>query len=374
MPVLRALIVDDELGMRKGIGRVLSKYSPSLPNIDEAVRFELDDAGTGEEAVEKITRQRPDLLVLDYKLPRMSGLEVLDKVKTDDSEMVTVMITAYASLETAVSAIKRGAFDFLAKPFEPDDLKKTVYKALQNLFLARHIRQLKMEKHQVRFQFISVLGHELKAPINAIEGYLNIMHDKVAGNDINAYNEMIHRSQLRISGMRKMIADLLDLTRIESGQKKRELSEQDLIGIAQTAIETVQPEADDRHITIKFSADEPLKVVCDPGEIEIVYNNLLSNAVKYNKDNGSVDFSINKEKNAIVITVSDTGIGMNQEECDRLFHEFTRIKNKKTRDIPGSGLGLSILKRIASLYNGDVSVSSKPDVGTTFTVMLSLPQ
>jgi len=370
MPALKTLVVDDEPGMRLGIRRVLSKYTTTLSDVDDEIGFEVDLAESGEEAIEKISARRPDVLILDYKLPTMSGLEVLEKVKTDDSEMVTIMITAYASLETAVSAIKRGAFDFLAKPFEPDELKKTVYKAVQNLYLARHVRQLEREKHQVRFQFISVLGHELKAPINAIEGYLNIMNDKVAGNDINAYNEMIQRSQVRIKGMRKMIADLLDLTRIESGQKKRELSEQNLANIAKLAIETVQPSADERGISIKFTADEPVQMICDPGEIEIVFNNLLTNAVKYNKDNGTVDLSIRKEQDYIEISVSDTGIGMSREECDRLFNEFVRIKNAKTREILGSGLGLSILRKIATLYNGTVNVESTPDVGTSFTVVL----
>jgi len=373
MPVLKALVVDDEPGMRLGIRRVLSKYTVALPDIDEEIGFDVDLAESGEEAIEKITAKRPDVLILDYKLPTISGLDVLERVRTDDSEMVTIMITAYASLETAVSAIKRGAFDFLAKPFEPDELKKTVYKAVQNLYLARHVRQLEREKRQLRFQFISVLGHELKAPINAIEGYLNIMNDRVAGNDINAYDEMIQRSRLRIRGMRKMIADLLDLTRIESGQKKRELSEQNLAAIAKMAIETVQPSAAERNISIKLTIDDPTPMVCDPGEIEIVFNNLLSNAVKYNRDKGLVDFSVRKEQDKVVITVSDTGIGMTKEECGRLFNEFVRIKNKHTRDIPGSGLGLSILKKIAAMYKGAVNVASEPGVGTTFTVTLYSP-
>jgi len=145
--------------------------------VDDEVGFTTDLAESGEEAIEKINAIRPDILLLDYKLPSMSGLDVLEHVMSKDSEMVTIMITAYASLETAVTAIKHGAFDFLAKPFEPAELKKTIAKAAQNLILARHIRRLEQEKHQVRFQFISMLGYELKSPLNAVEGYLNIMKD-----------------------------------------------------------------------------------------------------------------------------------------------------------------------------------------------------
>jgi signal transduction histidine kinase len=181
---------------------------------------------------------------------------------------------------------------------------------------------------------------------------------------------MIRRSQVRIRGMRKMIADLLDLTRIESGQKKRELSEQNIFTIAKTAIETIQPSADEKGITVNLIARDPIMMNCDSGEIEIVLNNLLSNGVKYNRDNGKVDLVIKKNKNLVTFSVTDTGIGMTKEECDRLFGEFVRIKNDKTRNILGSGLGLSIVKKIAAMYNGSVSVTSTPDMGSTFTVTL----
>ncbi|HCL00487.1 MAG TPA: hypothetical protein DHW42_10345 [Candidatus Marinimicrobia bacterium] len=370
MQKLQTLVVDDEPGMRLGIRKVLSKYTLKLPDVDEEIGFEVDLAESGEEAIEKIGANRPDVLLLDYKLPSMSGLEVLEKVRAEDSEMVIIMITAYASLDTAVSAIKRGAFDFLAKPFEPAELKKTVSKAVQNLILARQVRKLEREKHQVRFQFISVLGHELKSPLNAIEGYLNIMHDRIAGDDLGSYDQMIRRSQVRIQGMRKMIADLLDLTRIESGQKKRELSEQNVFTIAKTALETVQPSADEKGITVNLNAHDPIMMNCDSGEIEIVLNNLLSNGVKYNRENGKVDLVIKKNKNLVTFSATDTGIGMTKEECDRLFGEFVRIKNAKTRNILGSGLGLSIVKKIAAMYSGSVSVTSTPDIGSTFTVTL----
>jgi DNA-binding NtrC family response regulator len=220
MEKLRTLIVDDEVGMRLSIKRALDKYILKLPDVEDDIGFDVDVAETGEEAVQKIEKNKPDILLLDYKLPGMSGLDILEQVTSQESEMVTLMITAYASIETAVTAVKRGAFDFLAKPFTPDDLRKTVSKAAQNLILARQVRKLAQEKHQVRFQFISVLGHELKSPLNSIEGYLDIMQKKTLGDSLPAYDNMIDRCFVRIEGMRKMIYDLLDLTRIESGQKK----------------------------------------------------------------------------------------------------------------------------------------------------------
>jgi len=370
MLTLRALVVDDELGMRLGIQKALSRYKMQLAEVPDEIGFEVEMAESAEEAITKINADRPDLLLLDYKLPSMSGLDLLEQINVQESEMVTIMITAYATLETAVTAIKKGAFDFLAKPFEPNELKKAVKKAAQNLILARQVRKLEQEKHQVRFQFISVLGHELKSPLNAIEGYLNIMRERVAGNELKSYDDMVDRSIVRIQGMKKMIADLLDLTRIESGQKKREIVECDVRAIAKTAIESIQPSANEKNISIELNADEPVKMLADAGELEIVLNNLITNAVKYNRDSGKVRITLKKENDLVKISVSDTGIGMSSEESAKLFKEFVRIKNEKTRHIDGSGLGLSIVKKIATIYNGDVNVTSQPNVGSTFNVRL----
>ena len=111
-------------------------------------------------------------------------------------------------------------------------------------------------------------------------------------------------------------------------------------------------------------------MVADEGEIEIITNNLISNAVKYNRDQGTVTVMLEGTSDSVVVKVSDTGIGMSPEETGRLFGEFVRIKNDRTRGISGSGLGLSTLKKLIELYGGSVSVDSEPNVGTTFTVVL----
>ena len=127
-------------------------------------------------------------------MPGISGLEVLDRLAGRETDMLTIMITAYASIETAVSATKRGAYDFLAKPFTPDELKSTIRKAAARLILAKQARRLAEEKRRVRFEFIRVLGHELKAPLNAVAGYLDILQNHQLGSDLAAYDELVARS------------------------------------------------------------------------------------------------------------------------------------------------------------------------------------
>jgi len=370
---LRILVADDEPGMRAGVARALRDFTVSLPDVNVDVCFEVEQAESGEQTLEKVAARPPHILLLDYKLPGISGLEVLDRLQGHRGEILTIMITAYASLDTAVSAIKRGAYDFLAKPFTPEELKNTIRKTAGRLILAQQARKLAQEKRQVRFQLTSVLAHELKAPLAAVEGYLRIIRDRSAGADEAAYRRMLERSLIRTEGMRKLIGDLLDMTRIESGRKRRDFADVDVADVARMAIETAMPEAVGRRITVVLDAEPPVTMNADRGELEIILNNLVSNAVKYNRDGGSVRVAVRREGGAVVVAVSDTGIGMTKDDAARLFGEFVRIKTEKTRDILGSGLGLSIVRKLAILYGGDVSVTSEPDVGSTFTVVLREP-
>ena len=371
MDPLRILIVDDEPGMRMAVVRSLKNFRVQLPDINGEVAFEVAEAATGEEAIDIINETKPHIILLDFKLPGISGLDVLEKIDSPTSDMLIIMITAYASIKTAVKATKSGAYDFLPKPFTPDELKSVIKKASGRLVLMQQARLLAEEKKKIRFQFTSVLVHELKAPLAAVEGFIQILQNHLLGKEIDSYDHIINRSSIRLGGMRKLITDILEMTHIESGEKLREFSEVDIVAIAQNALETALPEAVTRGISINLHNNEPVTMTADKGEIEIILNNLITNAVKYNKDNGTVDITVVRSENQFRINVSDTGIGLTAEETDKLFNEFVRIKNDKTKNILGSGLGLSTIKKLALLYDGDVSVSSEPDEGSTFEVVLN---
>ncbi len=372
MRTLRVLIVDDEAPMRTVVRRALSRYTVRLPDIEGEFRYEVEEAGSAEEAQTQIAAAPPDILLLDHKLPGMSGVELLGILSEAQPppEFLTVMMTAYATLENAVAATKRGAYDFLAKPFTPEELKVVLSKTTRHLLLTRETRRLAQEKRQVRFQLLSVIVHELKAPLAAIQGYLYILKDRTGGEEVEVYDRAIDRSLVRIEGMRKLIMDLLDLTRLESGQKRRELAPLDLREAARQSCEAVGAEAAARGITVTLDAPEPVAITADRGEMEIVCNNLVTNAVKYNRDGGRVDVRLRSGDGRVQIEVADTGIGLTEEEAARLFQEFVRIKNDKTRSILGSGLGLSIVRKLARLYGGDVTVRSVPGEGSVFTVDL----
>ncbi|MCC6694494.1 MAG: response regulator [Candidatus Hydrogenedentes bacterium] len=371
MDTLRVLVCDDETGMRIGVERALRHFSVRVPDVNGEVHFTVEQAESAERALELIDASPPEILLLDLKLPGMSGIDLLERIGPRHLETLVIMISAYASIDAAVRATKQGAYDFLAKPFTPTELKDTLKEAAEHLILARQAKKLALEKRRVRFEFISVVAHELKAPINAIDGYLKIMATHAAGDDPAVYARMTERCMTRIAGMRKMIEDLLDLTRIESGQKSRELVEVDVCEVARTALDTALPSAQVRGITLELHAAAPIPMTADRGELEIIFNNLISNAVKYNRDNGRVDVKVEAGAGRVRIVVKDTGIGIRQEDVAKLFNDFVRLKNEETRNVLGSGLGLSIVKKLAVMYGGEVSVTSELGAGSTFTVTLN---
>ncbi len=368
MELIDILVVDDEPGIRSGVTRILRNFTVSYPFLEDDIGFNVVEASTGEEAIEIISKSTPAIVLLDNKLPGIQGVEVLQFINNNHPEILVMMITSYASLDLAVKATNIGAYDFVPKPFTPQELKSSIENITKHYFLRRMTRKLHREGKQVRFQFLTVLSHELKAPLNAIEGYLRMMQEKQAGDNIDAYMEFIDRSLSRIQSMRNLIMDLLDLTHIESGKRQRTLREIDLTLVARSAIETMTPLAIQRDVSLSLESTESVIMLADSDDMEILFNNLISNAVKYNRPGGWVTCSISKSNEAIEIHVTDSGIGIEPDDIPKLFQEFTRIKNPLSKNVTGSGLGLSIVKRVADLYGATISVNSQPGVGSTFTI------
>jgi signal transduction histidine kinase len=363
---LNVLVVDDENVLCQGVRRVLEPLTVEVPEHGAQAVFRIRAVGSGEECLRQLSVQAPDVLLLDHKLPGMTGLELLNRIFSPQQSLLVVMITAYANLDTAVRATKLGAYDFLAKPFTPDELRGVMRKAATHVVLSRRTRKLEAEKRQIRFEFLSVLAHELKAPLNAVEGYMDILHERLGGEELG----MVERSSARLGGMKKLIYDLLDLTRIESGAKRRELKLIDLAPLLRGAVEVVARDAQQRRIRVELEVPGPVPLHADAGEMEIIFNNLLSNAVKYNRDEGRVLARLRRDGDRVSLEVEDTGIGLTAEEMGKLFREFVRIRNDETANILGSGLGLSTVKKLARLYGGDAVVRSTAGVGSTFVVTL----
>jgi len=369
METLSILVVDDEPGIRSGVRRILAGHRVSFPFMDDDYMFECREAASGEEALLMLEEAPPEILLLDNKLPGMDGMEVLEIIRQKKMDIMVAMITSYASAEIAARATDDGAWDFIPKPFTPAELKSSIDLITKQYFLKKITRTMKEEGKKIRYQFLSVLSHELKSPLNALEGYLHMIRDKELGSDLQDYDAVLDRSLQRVEGMRSLIMDLLDFTKIRLERKDEKIEQINLRERAEMALSTIKPLAIQRNISVSYKGGD-VYYDADPSDLDIMFNNLLSNAVKYNRDGGEVEVMIRKKSKGVEILIKDTGIGMNEEEVSQLFKEFVRIKNSRTRGIDGSGLGLSIVSKIAELYGGHIHVKSIPEKGSEFSVIL----
>lgn len=225
----------------------------------------------------------------------------------------------------------------------------------------------------IKNQFISMVAHELKTPLAAVQGFLNIFLDKNMNISEETKEDYLKRSVVRLKGLTDLVNDLLDISRMETKTKQREL---EIIRIEEVLIGTLQFlefELQKKGILVEQNIQPNLPTIkADLNEITRLLTNLLSNAIKYNKENGKIILEITTSSNYLKIRITDTGIGLKPEEKNRLFSEFFRAKNEKTRGISGTGLGLTIVKRIVDSYYGKIDVDSTYGEGTTFTISLPL--
>jgi len=368
--VLHLMVVDDEPGMREAVERTMARYEHQVKGSAIRVTFRVSQAASAEEALKQFGQAEPDILLLDHGLPGASGISLLQTIRNDALDILVIMITAYGTLENAVRATKLGAFDFLAKPFTPDEVRAAVCKAVDHIVLQRQSRRIADERRRIRYEFLTTIVHELKTPLAAVEGYLRLLKEPEPDKDSMDRQHMIERSLTRLEGMRTLIYDLLDLTRIESGQKKRQLAQVDISRIAGKVCADVVPAAEALQLALNLEAPGPVAMLADAEEVEIILGNLVSNAVKYNRPGGSVSIRCTRREDRVTLTVADTGIGMSAVELASLSGEFSRIRNAKTAGIPGSGLGLSIIRSLASRYDGTLDIASEAGLGSTFTVTL----
>jgi signal transduction histidine kinase len=222
----------------------------------------------------------------------------------------------------------------------------------------------------LKSQFVSMVSHELKAPISAVYGYLKLLNDGAVQISQDQKRKFISRSQVRLDGLIKMVNDLLDISRMEMKSIKREITEIDLSVLIKNIIDLFLPELHEKNISIEFNPVYLPKLKADLEEINRLFTNIISNAIKYNREGGNITVFIDATEVYLLIEIKDSGIGLKPEEKKKLFQEFYRAKNEYTKNISGTGLGLSIVKRIVDSYSGKIEVESEFNIGTTFRVYL----
>jgi signal transduction histidine kinase len=224
---------------------------------------------------------------------------------------------------------------------------------------------------QAKSDFVFTVAHELKAPVATIQSILRVLLEGYAGEIFQKQKELIDRAERRLIALQGLIRDLLALGALKGALPEAQKTDVILNGIVNRVVEAVQPEVEQKGLELRVEVPDTLITIkANDDDLERLLSNLLENAVKYTPPKGKVDLQLSLNNNAVRIVVSDTGIGMSPESMPRIFEEFYRAKNAKEMGQEGTGLGLSLVKRIVDRYHGKIDVESKVQVGSTFTVTL----
>jgi two-component system sensor histidine kinase/response regulator len=354
------LIIDDEDAMRDSCSMILTKDG-----------FKAETAENGEIGLEKARELKPALTLLDLKMPGLSGFEVLEKLKDIDPQIIPIVITGYATVESAVEAMKKGAYDFLPKPFTPDELRIIIRRALERRKLAQEAESLRREKKLMEENFITMVSHQLRSPLVAIQQYFEVILAGMAGRVEDTQKEMIVRAKERLGSLLELINDWLDMARISRGQIVDKFKPLFLDKLLEKQLDFMRPLAQEFKVRLELRPAEGRGVVLgDEQSLEQVFANLITNAIKYNRPEGSVMISIREEDGTVLTEVADTGIGISPEQLPFIFDQFYRVSRREDQKIKGTGLGLAIAKKIVEAHNGSIQATSAPGQGSTFLVRL----
>ncbi len=348
---------------------------------DRAFDYEVNHVLSGEEAIANLSERSYDITLLDYNLPKKSGLETLRDIKSKDIKMPVVMITGQGDEAVAVQLMKEGAFDYLSKREGYEDsvplmIRKTIaeYKALferEQFQKEIALKKDELEKANSRLKeldrmksdFVANVVHELRTPLAIIKGNLDNI-DKGFAGEVQPKQKGILDDVFRvIDRLTRLVNDLLDLSKIESGKIKLNKEGLDIVEIAKEVLRDFEKQAADKDVIIRREIPEvKVMIKADRDKLAQVFVNLIGNALKFT-DKGEVVLRITELQEEVQVEIHDTGPGMDKDQTEKIFDKFVRVLAEKKE---GTGLGLPIAKDIIRLHNGRIRVESRPGKGSIF--------
>ncbi|MCK4343422.1 MAG: hybrid sensor histidine kinase/response regulator [Phycisphaerae bacterium] len=354
------IVIDDDQTMRRACEAALRRSG-----------YQVETFPDGASGLERAKEVRPGVLITDLKMPGMSGIEVIHHVKEIDPDIVVVVITGFATVDTAVEAMKGGAYDFIPKPFTADELRVIIRRAVERHRLSMEAKRLRVEKEAQARKFVTFVSHQLQSPLGAVQQYLEVLLHQMGSEIPEKHRQWIDRSSKKIAEMLKIIADWLTFSKVEGGTlatERKLLRWQDL---AAETLESFVTTAVEKQVTLVNEVPDDLpSIIGDESALRMLLSNLVSNAIKYNRAAGRVTVAAEADERVVRLSVTDTGIGIAADQLPHVFEEFYRVKDGSTVGTGGTGMGLAICKKIAEELGGDMRVTSEPGAGSTFTVVL----
>ncbi len=355
----KILIIDDEEIVRDSCIQILAKND-----------YEIRTAENGIIGLEVLEEYQPDLTFVDLKMPGISGFEVLEKIHAFDPTIVTIVITGFATVDSAVDAMKKGSYDFLPKPFTPDQLRLITQRGLERRKFALETIALRQEKEMLRQHFAAIVSHELKSPLGAVQTNLYALAGDLEDVLSDKQKKKFKKLQGRIKDLVKLINTWLRAISVDISSIRENFEPVSIETVIEKTIENTQQHATRKAIDIETSVPEELPMVNgDEGTLVEAVANIVGNAVKYTRIEGNVAVEVSEDGSNIHIKVTDNGVGIAEEDIPNLFQDFY-VGKSSVKGERRSGVGLAITRRIIEAHDGSISVESELDKGSTFTIHL----
>lgn len=378
------LVVDDETGPRESLKIILS------PN------YRVNTAADAIEALAILENNNPDLVITDIRMPGLSGTELLRRIKDHDPDMPVILITGYASVESAQEAIRYGAFDYINKPYDVQQIEKTVKKALTeaaerrrkqsmlnqlegwNQKLRDHLAQL--DQKAAVADLSAELIHDLNNPMTVLQGYISLLEESIGNNSGNHLSDQAEDFMVVV---KKQVEKCIDMTRSFldfSRRKKRRWEKGNINQVVQDTLFVLRIRMLQRKIETKVRLNQNIPDSWFmPSSFQQAVYNIINNAIDAIKESGQgsglIEIYTKLIKNEepgedvdqwVVLTIIDNGPGIPEETREKIFTPFYTTKSGDK----GTGLGLSICKRVTDEHNGRLVVESKEDVGASFNIFI----
>lgn len=351
----RILIVDDEAPSRDLCFDILQEGGYTV----------LETARNGEEALALLSQRPFQLVLTDINMPRMTGLELLKRGKPLHPDVDFILMTAYGFLQTALEALRSGAYDYITKPFSGDVLLATVRRCLEKRRLAQDLlaaqeKLVKNEKLAALGSMSGWLAHRMRNPLNVILMCAQYLKTKLPEPDEN--REVVMAIEDKVNNLEKMTRDFIDFSR----SHQPSLQPEDLHALMERVLEHMASRFRIQKVAVEKTFDTEIPMLLlDREQLEEVFGNLFDNALEAMGGLGTIRLLTQRTSLGVAIDVANSGTPMPADLLGRVFEPFFTTKER------GTGLGLAIVQRVLESHGGRVTVTANPE--TTFRLWLPLP-
>ncbi|HEY3662656.1 MAG TPA: hybrid sensor histidine kinase/response regulator [Chthoniobacterales bacterium] len=372
----QVLVIDDEMGPRESL-RMLLKPS-----------YQVHTAESVEKGLQLLTEKKPDAIVMDIRMPGMTGIEGLRLIRQIDPHLSVIMLTGFGALETAKEALRLGANDYISKPFDAREMREVISRNVERTRLHRtsenaagEIKELnnRLLQELAQKERLASLGqasaefvHDIGNPLTIVWGYVQLLAKKLEDSDrTDDPSATSSNKELEIIEQNvRLCRDLLTMWQSYGSVEAAPHKTISIAEIVREVVASVGAMAKETPVELKVDVtDDPCSLTGDAVQITRAIQNVIINAIQASgESNGTVEVSCIRKDFYVDVRVADTGHGISPEQIAKIFDPYFTTKQGKS----GTGLGLYITKKVVEDHSGSIKVDSAPGVGTTITIRLPL--